>query len=152
MGLLFLFLVLFLNACHQLCQQPRGLFDLVQQRRAGLRMLLPMQGPFGNGHHLPQIVLQPVCCCRLLLLLGFQKQLRRRQNALLRPPVARATPGLVQRRGFPRRPMRLGEDLRHALALVQIQTRHRCQVAHGNLRRDAALAHLALHRFRQRLH
>ena len=46
--------------------------------------------------------------------------------------------------------MLLREDLGHALALVRIDARRRRQKAHGNLRGDAALAHLLLDGFRQR--
>ena len=48
--------------------------------------------------------------------------------------------------------MLLREDLRHALALVRIDARRWCQKAHGNLRGDAAVAHLLLDRFRKRFH
>lgn len=44
------------------------------------------------------------------------------------------------------------EDLRHALAVFGVHSRHRRQVAHGDLRGDAAFAHLLLHSFRQCVH
>lgn len=45
-----------------------------------------------------------------------------------------------------------GEDLRHALAMFHVDARHRSQIPHGDLRRDAAFADLLLHRFRQCVH
>jgi len=44
----------------------------------------------------------------------------------------------------------LGEDRRHALAVIQALPRHRHQKLHRRLRRDLALAHLLLNRLRQK--
>lgn len=46
----------------------------------------------------------------------------------------------------------LGQDGRHALAILQALPRHRYQKLHGHLRRDLALAYLLLDPVRQKLY
>ena len=46
----------------------------------------------------------------------------------------------------------LGEDRRHPLAILQALARHRHQKLQGHLRRDFAITHLLVDRFRQYLH
>ena len=54
--------------------------------------------------------------------------------------------------GFARIAVMLGQDRRHALAVLQALPRHRNQELHGHLRRNLALAHLLLDGLRQKLH
>jgi hypothetical protein len=84
--------------------------------------------------------------------LRFHKQLWLVENPLARLLGSGVAPGVVEQRGLPRGPVTLGEDLRHALALRPIDARHRSQIPHGDLRGDAPLADLLLHRFRQCVH
>jgi len=108
------------------------------------------QCPAGDRDDLIEIAFQR-CFYRLRLLPRFQKQFRLGQN----PRTSQASgvaPGVVEIGGLARGPMLLREDLRHALALPGIDARRRRQIAHGNLRGDAAVAHLLLDRFRERLH
>ncbi len=86
-----------------------------------------------------------------LLPLRFEEQRGIVQNAFAdrgrSPP-----PGGVQLARFARIAVLLGEDRRHALAVLQALPRHRNQELHGHLRRNLALPHLLLDRFRQKLH
>jgi hypothetical protein len=105
-----------------------------------------------DGNNLIQIAFE---CCRFgrrLLLLRFQKQLWCGKDALSLWYVFSVAPSVVEQGGLPRGPVLLGEGLRYPLAMLGADSRHRRQIPHGDLRRDAALAHLLLHRFRQRFH
>jgi len=92
--------------------------------------------------------------CRLgcrRLPLRFQKQFRLGENAF--PGHARAlAPSRVELSGLPCVATVLSEHRRHPLALLRIHARHRHQIFQRHLRRDLALAHLLLDRFRQPLH
>ena len=57
----------------------------------------------------------------------------------------------MQLASFPRVAVMLSEDRRHPLAIPQALACHRHQELHRHLRRDLALAHLLLNRFRQKL-
>ena len=86
-----------------------------------------------------------------LLPLRFEKQRGVIQNAFADRGRAFA-PRAIQLAGFPRIAVMLGKDRRHALAILQALPRHRHQKLHCRLRRDFALAHLLLDRFRQKFH
>ncbi len=86
-----------------------------------------------------------------LLPLRFEKQFRIVQNPFTDRGRAFA-PGAIQLAGFPRIAVMPGEDRRHTLAILQALARHRHQKLQRHLRRDFALAHLLLDRFRQNLH
>jgi hypothetical protein len=140
------FLLLLLDLLGQLRQQPRGLFDLAADHsEAACVGVLPLQSSPCNGHNLIQIAFQPCRRRWLLLLLCFQQQLRFGENAFSRLGASGIPPRLIEQGCLPRAPVALGEDLRHALALLYTDSRHRRQIPHGDLRRDTALAHLLLH-------
>jgi len=86
-----------------------------------------------------------------LLPLRFQKQ-----RGILQNPLAdrgrSSPPGGIQLAGCARIAVMLGENGRHPLAIPQALARHRRQKLHRHLRRDLALAHLLLDRFRQQFH
>jgi hypothetical protein len=85
--------------------------------------------------------------CERRLPLRFQKQLRLGENAFANH--ARAfPPGGVKLRRLPRIAAVLHECVRHALAVVRTDPRHRHQILHGDLRAETSFAHLKLHRFR----
>jgi len=86
-----------------------------------------------------------------LLPLRFEKQRRIIQNALADRSRSPA-PGCIQLARFARIAVMPGEDGGHALAVLQALPRHRHQKLHRDLRRNLALAHLLLDRFRQKLH
>jgi hypothetical protein len=79
--------------------------------------------------------------------LHFEKQLGVIQN-----PFADCgrtfAPRAIQFAGFPRIAVVFGEDGGHPLAVLQALARHRHKKLHRYLRRDFALAHLLLDRFR----
>ena len=86
-----------------------------------------------------------------LLPLRFEKQRGIIQNAFAdggRSPA----PGRIQLPGLAAIAVMLGKDRGHALAILQTLPRHRHQKLHCRLRRDLALAHLLLDRFRQKFH
>ena len=83
--------------------------------------------------------------------LGFEKQLGLGEDAFAHH-AAGVAPGLVERGGLPRGPRLRGEGLRHPLAVVRVDARHRRQETHGDLGGDFALAYLLLHRFGQQFH
>jgi hypothetical protein len=87
----------------------------------------------------------------LVLLLRFEKQIRRVQNALANRGRT-VTPGGVELPGLPRVAVVLGKDRGHALAVFQVGARHWHQILHGHMRRDLAVAHLLLDYFWQQLH
>jgi hypothetical protein len=84
--------------------------------------------------------------------LRFQKQFRLGKNPLARLCAFCLAPGVVECGGLTRGPVLLGEYLRHPHALLRVDSRHRSQIAHGDLRGELALAHLLLNRLRQRFH
>ena len=81
----------------------------------------------------------------------FEEQLRFLQNAFADRGRALA-PGGIQLAGGTRIAVLPGEDRGHPLAVLQALARHRHQHLHRHLRREFALAHLLLDRFRQNLH
>jgi len=84
---------------------------------------------------------------RRLLPLRFEKQRRVIEDAL--PDRSRSLPPCrIQQPRFARVAAMLGEDRRHALAVVQILPRRRRQKLHRHLGVDLAVAHLLLNRFR----
>ena len=102
----------------------------------------------GNGHL--QVVLQGNRrgTGGRRLPLRFQKQFRLGEHA--RANYARAVPpGGIELTGLPRVAMMLDEDGGHPLAVLHVDTRHRHQILHRQLRRQLAFAHLLLDRFRQ---
>jgi hypothetical protein len=133
---------------------PRGLaLPVIQLRGSGARQPA-MRAVHDGGHHL-QIAYQfGACPCRGFLLrlpLRFEKQRRIFQNALA-DRMRSLAPGGIQLTGFARAAVMLGEDRGHPPAILQALARHRHQKLHRYLRRDLALAHLLLDRFRQGLH
>ena len=106
-----------------------------------------MESPLCDGYDLVQIALQRGW---RVLPLRFEKQLRVVEKALARDSFGHP-PGVVKGGGLPRGPMPLGEYGGHPEALLEAHSRHRHQVAHGDLRADFTFAHLLLDRFRQRL-
>jgi len=86
-----------------------------------------------------------------LLLLRFQKQFRLSENTLAHRAFG-VTPCVIERGGLARGPVLLGESLRHPHALFGIDSRHRSQIAHSDLRGDLALAYLLLDGLGQRVH
>jgi hypothetical protein len=88
------------------------------------------------------------CCC--LLPLRFEEQRRIIKNAL--PDRGRCpAPSRIQQPSFARVAAMLGEDRRHALAVLETLPRHRRQKLHRHLRADLSGPHLLLNRFRQKL-
>lgn len=87
-----------------------------------------------------------------MLLLCFQKQLRLGENPLARLLGYGLAPSVVEQRGLPRGPGMLCKYVRHPHALFRVDSRHRSQIPHGDLRREASFADLLLHRFRQCFH
>ena len=87
----------------------------------------------------------------LRLPLRFEKQLGIVQNAFA---DCRRTfaPRAIQLARLTRIAAMLGEDRRHPLAILQALAGHRHQKLQCHLRRNLALAHLLLDRFRQNLH
>jgi hypothetical protein len=85
-----------------------------------------------------------------LLPLRFEKQRGIFQNPLAdrsrSPP-----PGGIQLPGLAAIAVMLGKDRCHPLTIFQALAGHGHQKLHGHLRRDLALAHLLLNRFRQQL-
>lgn len=134
-----------------LLQQPGGVLDFVVDDFVVLRCLVSaFKGPAGDGDDLREIVFQR-CFYRLWVLPRFGEQVRFGQNPFSHQSLCVA-PGVVEIGGLARGPLLFRKDLRHALALLQIDARRRRQIAHGNLRGDVAVAHLLLDRFRERFH
>lgn len=142
-----------------LFQQPRDLLDPVADRRAVLRGLFPLrlfrlaiQRTPRDGGDLIQIAFERCFPWLPLPLLRFEKQLRLGENPLTRLLGSGVAPRTVEHCGAARGPVALREDHRHPLAMFHAASRHRSQIPHGDLRGDAAFAHLLLHRFRQGVH
>jgi hypothetical protein len=139
-----------------LLQQPYGVLDLVvDDDRAVWRCLLPaFHRPPRDGDDLIQIVFER-CFCWLPLLLPlfrFQKQLRLGENPFAGLLASGIAPGGVEQFGLPRGPVLLREDLPHPFTLRAVDARHRRQMPHGDLRRDASRSDLLLHNLRQCFH
>jgi hypothetical protein len=126
------------------------MLDLVFDGFAVLRgFFSAIQRTLRDCDDLIQIAFECYCFCWLpLLLLRFQKQLRLGENPLARLPGFGLAPGVVEQRGLPRGPGTLCEYIRHPHALLRVDSRHRSQIPHGDLRGDASFADLLLHRFR----
>jgi hypothetical protein len=88
--------------------------------------------------------------CRRLPL-RFQEQFRLGEYALANQARA-LPPGRIKLCRLPCVAVILHESGRHSFALLRIDSRDRRQILHRHLRRDLALAHLPLDRFRQQLH
>ncbi len=84
------------------------------------------------------------------LALRFQKQFRLSQNAFADHPRA-VSPGGIELSGLPGVAMVLDESRGHALAVVHVDSRHRRQILHGQLRAQCSLTHLLLDALRQQL-
>ena len=82
------------------------------------------------------------------LLLRFQKQFRLGEDAVA-DHVRAVPPGSIKLRGLPCVAMVLDESGGHACAVVHIDSRHRHQILHRQLRAESAFAHLLLDGFRQ---
>lgn len=87
----------------------------------------------------------------LRLSLCFEKQLGIVENAFA-DRWRTFAPRSIQLAGFTRIAVVLGEDHRHPLAIFQALAGNWHQELQRHLRRDLALAHLPLDRFRQNLH
>jgi len=140
-----------LNALDLMSCGPRLL--LIQVRGGGA-----CQSPLRavhNRHHDFQIAQQfgagPGGSFLLHLSLCFEKQLGIIQNAFADRWRTFAPRG-IQLAGFTCIAVVLGEDRCHPLAIFQALAGHRHQKLQSHLRRDLALAHLLLNRFRQNLY
>jgi hypothetical protein len=114
----------------------------------------PPSGATQDGEHHIQVSLHLCDRCRLgwcRLPLCFQKQLRLSENAFTDRARAVA-PCRVQLPCLPRIAAVRNESVRHARAVVDVDSRHRHQILHRHLRRQFSFAHLLLDRFRQQLH
>lgn len=136
----------------ELLQQPHGVLNPVSDDRAVRRVFRTIKRPPQDGGDLIEVAFQRRWRCWLLLLLRLQKQFRRGENPFARLLGSGIAPRVVEQCGLPRGPGLFAEDLRHAHALLAIDARHRRQIPHGDLRREAAVADLLLHRFRQCVH
>ena len=145
---------MFLDSLRKLRQQPRGVLDLAADGFTVLRRFFrAIKRTPRDCDDLIQIAFERYCFCWLpLLLLCFQKQLRLGENPLARLPGFGLAPSVVEQRGLPRGPEMLCEYVRHPHALFRVDSRHRSQIPHGDLRRDASFADLLLHCFRQCFH
>jgi hypothetical protein len=135
----------------ELLQQPHGVLNLVSDGRAARRVLRTIKRPPQDGGDLIEVAFQRCWRCWLLLR-RFQKQFRRGENPFARLFGPGIAPRVVDQCSLPRGPGLVAEDLRHAHALLAIDARHWSQIPHGDLRRDATVADLLLHRFRQCVH
>jgi hypothetical protein len=82
--------------------------------------------------------------------LRFQKQFRLGENALA-DHARTVPPGGIELSGLPRIASVLDENRGHPRAILQVDSRHRHQILHRQLRRDGSFAHLLLDGFRQQL-
>jgi hypothetical protein len=125
----------------------------VQLRCPGARQP-PVRAVHNRGNHLQSARQFGRWSRRSFLLrlsVRFEKQHGIIQDALADRSRSLA-PGGIQLASFACIAVMLGEDGRHALAVLQPLPRHRHQKLHRHLRRDVALAHLLLDRLRQKLH
>jgi len=109
-------------------------------------------GAMQNGNRHLQIALESGRgrhgCRRLPL--RFQKQFRLGQDALANHARAFA-PGGIELTGLPCVRTVLDESGGHPLAMLQVDSRHRHQILHGQVGAKRSFAHLLLDRFRQQL-
>ena len=107
-------------------------------------------GAMQNGNRHLQIALESGRgrhgCRRLPL--RFQKQFRLGQDALANHARAFA-PGGIELPGLPRVATVLDESGGHPLAMLQVDSRHRHQILHGQFGAQRSFAHLLLDGFRQ---
>jgi len=82
--------------------------------------------------------------------LRFQKQFRLGEDALANHARA-IPPGGIELPGLPCVATVLDESGGHPRAVLHVDSRHRHQILHGQLRRDRSFAHLLLDGFRQQL-
>ena len=82
------------------------------------------------------------------LLLRFQKQFGLGEDAFA-DHVRAVPPGSIELRGLPCVAMVLDESVGHACAVVHVDSRHRHQILHRQLRTESAFTHLLLDGFRQ---
>ena len=132
---------------------PRGLRLLVIQFRHSGACQSPLRAVHNRHYHfkIPQQFSAGSCRSFLLRLpLRFEKQLGVVQNPFANRGRTFA-PGGIQLAGLARIAVMLGEDGGHPLAVLRPLACHRHQKLHRYLRRDLALAHLLLDRFRQNL-
>jgi hypothetical protein len=80
--------------------------------------------------------------------LRFQKQFRLGEDAFA-DHVRAVAPGSIELRGLPCVAMVLDESGGHACAVVHVDSRHRHQILHRQLRAESAFAHVLLDGFRQ---
>jgi hypothetical protein len=86
------------------------------------------------------------------LLLGLTLRFEKQRRVVQDPFADRgrsSPPSRIQLARLARIAVLLGEDGRHALAILQALPHHRQQKLHRHLRRDLAFANLLLDRFRQ---
>jgi hypothetical protein len=113
----------------------------------------PPAGSVHNRHHHLQIAQQGGrrrgARRRFQLPLRFEKQIWLVENAFANQRRGVA-PGGIQLPGLPRVAAMFGERRGHPLAILKADARHRHEKLHGQVRRDLALAHLLLDRFREK--
>jgi hypothetical protein len=80
--------------------------------------------------------------------LRFQEQFRLGEDALANHARA-VPPGGIELSGLPRVATVLDESASHPRTVLPVDSRHRHQIFHRQLRRDRSFAHLLLDRFRQ---
>ena len=111
----------------------------------------PVRALHDGGRHF-QIACERGSLCsswRLRLALRFQKQFRRGEDALAH--LARALPpGCIELPGFAGSATMRGESGGHAIAIVQVNARHRHQILHRQLRCDLSFTDLLLDGFGQK--
>jgi hypothetical protein len=133
---------------------PCGSRLLAIQLRGGSASQSSLRAAHNRHNHL-QIVQQfganPGRSFLLRLLLCFEKQLGIVQNSFADRRRTFAPRG-IQLAGLASITVMPEEDLRHPLAILQTLACHGHQKLQCHLRRDLALAHLLLNRFRQYLH
>ena len=142
---------LFLNALDLL---PHGFGLLVIQVRGGRARQSPLRAVHNRHHHFQiaqQFGSRSGRCFLLRLPLRFEKQRGIIQNAFADRRRTFA-PRSIHLARLTRIAVMLGEDRRHPLAILQALACHRHQKLQRHLRRNLALAHLLLDRFRQHFH
>ena len=127
---------------------------LAIQLRGGSAGQSPLRAVHNRHNHLQiaqQFGANPGRRFLLRLPLCFEKQLGIIENAFA-DRWRTFAPRSIQLAGFTRIAVVLGEDRCHPLAILQVLAGHRHQKLQRHLRRDLALAHLLLNRFRQNLY
>ena len=133
---------------------PRSCRLLAIQLRGGGACQSPLRAVHNRRYHLQiaqQFGASPGGSFLLRLPLRFEKQLGIIENAFADRWRTFAPRG-IQLAGFTRIAVMFSEDRCHPLAILQALAGHRHQKLQRHLRRDLALAHLLLDRFRQNLH